>query len=628
MSQPVIKEIQLPKKAFTALDLKAWISSNYEKVTGSYIDNVFLLPSEKIFLIKLRTRGYGVIDLLLQPAVRVHFTEMKIVDKSSASPEVTRIRQLIRDKKIIDVRQVGFDRLLEIVLHDGFKIIVELLPRGELIITDEENVIRYSSEYREMKDRKISIGIPYQYPPLVGAMPSKSDCIGNPEVLKVFPRDLLLEARSRGNDLCVSLWNVISEAIEAGKGYIVYQDDKPVYFSPFRPTFLEKMGLVVTEMENLDKAIDVYFYKLMSELMVSVETRRLQEAIDKLAKTIESEKRRAEEYLEKAMEYKRMADSILLNREWVEEVLDCAKEEISKEGWESLIHKCKGIIKTQPNEGKITIKINDVEVVLDVRLTTKELVTQYYDQYKKYKQKHEKALQAIADLENKIKEQKIELEKRTSEVLMGFRKTYWYERYVWSFTRNKLLIIAGRDSQQNESLVRKYLEKNDLFFHADIQGAAATILKITPGVEPKTEDIHDASVIAACFSKAWKAGLASIDVFYVTGEQVSKTPPSGEYIVTGSFMIYGKKNYVKNVPLQLAFGVEIMEGYARFTIGSEDSVKQRGDLLGYLLPGENPPSKIAERIRKRLREVNYRYIPSQSEIEKLVPGPSKIKFIV
>jgi hypothetical protein len=93
-------------------------------------------------------------------------------------------------------------------------------------------------------------------------------------------------------------------------------------------------------------------------------------------------------------------------------------------------------------------------------------------------------------------------------------------------------------------------------------------------------------------------------------------------------MIYGKKNYVKNVPLQLAFGVEIMEGYARFTIGSEDSVKQRGDLLGYLVPGENPPSKTAERIRKRLREVNYRYIPSQSEIEKLVPGSSKIKFIV
>lgn len=629
MVQPIIKEIQLPKKAFTVIDLMAWISSNHDKLIGSYIDNVFLLPSEKIFLIKLRTRVHGISNLLLQPAVRVHFTEIKIEDKSTSSPELARIRQLIRDKKISNVRQVGFDRVLEVILHDGFKIIVELLPRGELVITDEKNTTRYSSEYKQMKDRKIAVGLPYQYPPLVSFMPSKNDCISNPDTLRVFPKDLLLEAKSRGNDLCENIENVIREAIEIKKGYIAYQDNKPVYFSSFKPTFLEKLGLVVTEKENFDKAADTYFTTLMSELIVFTETKKIEEAINKLAKTIENEKKKAEEYLEKAMEFKKMADIILLNRDFIDEVLHCARETIDTVGWEYIISRCKDISKAQPNEGKIIIRINDVDLVLDVRLTAKELASQYYDNYKKYKQKHDKAIQAIADLESKLKEQKLELEKKTSEALMSIRKTYWYERYIWSFTRNGLLIIAGRDAQQNESIVKKYLEKNDIFFHADIQGAAATILKVPPGYEPKPEDVYDASVIAACFSKAWKAGLASIDVFYVTGEQVSKTPPSGEYIVKGSFMIYGKKNYVKNVPLQLAFGVEYtQEGYARFTIGSEHSVKQRGDLLGYLLPGENPPSKISERIRKRLREINYRYIPSQTEIEKLVPGLSKIKFIV
>jgi len=42
----------------------------------------------------------------------------------------------------------------------------------------------------------------------------------------------------------------------------------------------------------------------------------------------------------------------------------------------------------------------------------------------------------------------------------------------------------------------------------------------------------------------------------VWGDQVSKTPQSGEYLVTGSFMIRGKKNYVH--PQRLELGVTVL----------------------------------------------------------------------
>ena len=46
------------------------------------------------------------------------------------------------------------------------------------------------------------------------------------------------------------------------------------------------------------------------------------------------------------------------------------------------------------------------------------------------------------------------------------------------------------------------------------------------------------------------------NAYWVWGDQVSKTPQSGEYLVTGSFMIRGKKNYIN--PQRLELGVTIM----------------------------------------------------------------------
>jgi hypothetical protein len=70
------------------------------------------------------------------------------------------------------------------------------------------------------------------------------------------------------------------------------------------------------------------------------------------------------------------------------------------------------------------------------------------------------------------------------------------------------------------------------------------------------------------------------NAYWVWGDQVSKTPQSGEYLVTGSFMIRGKKNYIN--PARLELGCTLMfkldddsivnhlnERKNRTTIGSE-----------------------------------------------------------
>jgi predicted ribosome quality control (RQC) complex YloA/Tae2 family protein len=41
------------------------------------------------------------------------------------------------------------------------------------------------------------------------------------------------------------------------------------------------------------------------------------------------------------------------------------------------------------------------------------------------------------------------------------RKVYWFEKFIWFISSENYLVIGGRDRQQNETLVKRYLKKGD-----------------------------------------------------------------------------------------------------------------------------------------------------------------------
>ncbi len=57
------------------------------------------------------------------------------------------------------------------------------------------------------------------------------------------------------------------------------------------------------------------------------------------------------------------------------------------------------------------------------------------------------------------------------------RKPHWFEKFNWFVTSENHLVLSGRDAQQNELLVKRYLRKDDLYVHADLHGAATTIVR-------------------------------------------------------------------------------------------------------------------------------------------------------
>jgi predicted ribosome quality control (RQC) complex YloA/Tae2 family protein len=194
-------------------------------------------------------------------------------------------------------------------------------------------------------------------------------------------------------------------------------------------------------------------------------------------------------------------------------------------------------------------------IALDIGKTVHENAARYYQRAKELRKKAQGADKAIEQTRREMAE--AGREKPPEKKVRIKREKKWYERYHW-FESGGFLVLAGRDAKQNEELVSKRLEDQDLFMHADIRGAPATVVK--NGLAAPESVLLEAAQFAASYSSAWKAGQRTVDVYAVEKSQVSKEA-SGEYLGKGSFVISGKRRWFKNVGLGLSLGVG-GEGFA------------------------------------------------------------------
>jgi len=196
-----------------------------------------------------------------------------------------------------------------------------------------------------------------------------------------------------------------------------------------------------------------------------------------------------------------------------------------------------------------------MEFDIDVRRSIPENAAGYYERAKKARRKLVGLEKAIADTERKLSEAAdIEVSEAAYEPIVS-RKKQWYEKFRWFFSSDGYLVVGGRDATSNEVLVKKHVNDGDLVFHASVHGAPFFIIKNERGGDVPESTLLEAARAAASYSSAWRNGQASCDVYQVEPHQVSKTPPAGEYLPKGAFMVYGTKNWYRNTPLGLAVGV-------------------------------------------------------------------------
>jgi len=238
-----------------------------------------------------------------------------------------------------------------------------------------------------------------------------------------------------------------------------------------------------------------------------------------------------------------------------------------------------------------------MRITLDLQKTVEENAQHYFELAKKARKKAKGAQEALAHTKELLLRERERTQQAIERSAHKKPEKHWYHKYRSSKTRNGHLLIAGQNAAANETLVKHHTDAGDLVFHTDMAGSPFTILK--PQGEITQEDLEDAAQLTACYSKAWGKGLASLEVFYVTPEQVTKQAQAGEYLPKGAFMIRGETTYI-NAPIALGIGVIEREGYIpEVFVASPQSCAINASKHVVIVPGDKKTSDVAKELKKR-----------------------------
>jgi len=643
------------KESMTSLDIAAVIKILEPRLIGSRLANIYEIE-KNVLLLKFKNSNAET-RLIVEPAKRIHATSYEIAEKKMPSPFVMGLRKHLRGAKLERISQVGFDRIVVLEFANGYKLYIELIPRGVIALVDENNTILQVSEQKKLKDRVIKIREKYVFPPLKSVHPEQLVADKLYEDYKLsnetnivrfivrqygMPPELVEEAVSRSGiskeavsredieKLVAEVKNVYREALQ-GKGYIV-QDElgMPITALPYKPHALEMYGgNKLVEYGDVNEAFDEYFKKVLEAIFVEKAIKEYEAEKAKLLESLRRAEENVKELNNKITKLKRVVEILSSNMAKLYEVYECVERVRNNYGWDYVLGNCPNVIDVEPGRGIVKINVEGTVVDYDIRLDPSKFVIELYKRVGELKKKRERTLKAIEELREKIEKLTVEIKRQTAKAKANIIRREWYEKYHWLFTSNWFLVIGGRDASQNESIVKKFLEDNDIFLHADIQGAPAVIL-FTKGKQVSERDIREAAVLAACYSKAWKLGMGAVEVYWVYGRQVSKSPPSGEYIRKGAFMVYGKRNYLGPIELKLALGISVEDNHPIVIVGPDYLVRKRSHIYAVLVPGDEDPSKVAKRLRSLFIskvDENIRDIVAGISVEELrlrLPGRSRI----
>jgi predicted ribosome quality control (RQC) complex YloA/Tae2 family protein len=281
--------------------------------------------------------------------------------------------------------------------------------------------------------------------------------------------------------------------------------------------------------------------------------------------------------------------------------------------------------------GILTIELDGMLVALDMKLGIPQNAQMYYQRAKKIRKKLEGASRALEQTKKEIeKARSLKIEPDNAPQRRIRQRKHWYDRFRYFISSEGFLVIGGRDASTNEEIVKKHMESRDIFLHTQEHGSPAVVIK-TSGKEVHSSTLAEAAQFAVSYSSVWKAGRYEGDCYWVRPEQVSKTPPTGEYLPKGSFIIREKRNYMR-VPVGVSIGIEINDE-TKVIGGPSSAIKQMSKYIVEIEPGELDRNQVAKELSKIfLQEADdkdkllIKSIASPDSILKfLPPGKSKVK---
>ncbi len=631
-------------------------------LTGARVDKSFQ-PTKDIVVMRFHVAGTGRVDLVMQCGSRIHTSKYPLENPTNPPTFPMLLRKRVKGAHVVSVTQHNFDRVVEIKVKKDkyYTIVVELFDKGNIILLDEENNIILPLKRKHWSTRDISSKKEYIFPEERGINPIN---VSEDEFKKIFietesdvVRTLAIngfgslyaeEIIERANEITEINKNTSNEDLTSEQLSALYkslndlfdilknEEYKPQIVKDGRkedvlPLDLVKYeGFEKTYYENFNEACDEFYSKKVNSDIKDVKERAWNKKVNKFEKRLRMQEETLDNFNKTIETSQYKGELIYSNYTTIENLINVVNSAISKDysfkEIGKILKKAKddGMEEAQLFEsidkmGILTLKIEDTSITIDPKLSIPENAESYYEKAKKAKKKTKGAIIAIENTKKQLEKIKSKKELAMENISIPKKREKknlkWYEKLRWFITSDNTLVVAGRDAGTNEAVVKKYLDNNDIYLHADIHGASSTVIKL----ESKSLNdtiLKESGEFAASFSSAWTKGFNTQDVFWVYPDQVSKTPEAGEFLAKGSFVIRGNRNYIRSAKVKIAIGIVDYEG-KRIMAGPVEALEAHCENYVVLKPGYTKKEAIAKKI---LHEINEDELISLDDIIRVLPS--------
>lgn len=361
--------------------------------------------------------------------------------------------------------------------------------------------------------------------------------------------------------------------------------DHNIEYNPY--LFAQHQDQLYKEFETFDAAVDE-FYSTFESQKIDVKTMQQErDALKKLSNVKKDHEKRLDDLTKTQVFDKHRADLITGNQALVDNAILAIRSAIANQlPWNEIqnlvkaaqgnkdpVASCIRQLKLEKNHMSLYLtdpyvgdeddenddneRLAPLTIDIDLGISAYANATRYYDQKRNAAKKQQRTIEsstkALKSAEIKTKQTLKEM--RNISTISKARKTFWFEKFYWFISTENFLVIGGRDQQQNELIVKRYMRATDIYVHAEIQGASSVVIRNPTGTDVPPKTLLEAGTMAISYSVAWDAKVVT-SAYWVRSNQVSKTAPTGEYLGTGSFMIRGKKNFLP--PCHLILGLSFL----------------------------------------------------------------------
>lgn len=600
--------------------------------------------------------------LLIESSTKFYLlNDFKAVNDAPSSFS-SKLRKHINGKRIDLFRQLNCDRVIDIKFgtdyHEknyySFHLICEFYASGNIILTDHNYLIMtlihpftYKAEDSKLsidEDIKVKVGNIYPFDiattsvsltneSIIESMKDEIKNIGKKIKLKQFMMKLPLIMYSPNvlehilfkvglspntkidsdtnieniftNEIinnCISEINELFN-LKTFNGYTIDNSFVPFLYEQYQKENITKYNTfsdaVTTHFSNIDK---------FETKEVKIEKEK-NEKISRQKKVLQNINQQIDGLKEKTQKTELMIENIELDVERLQEFMEfvvenvytkCLPQDVKFDNLQLLEYK--------KHLNQIKFIFNEVEYTWDTKISAYANLNSSFKNMKQTKEKIKKAESALDIAEKNNRKRSDDNNNVLPNIQLKDKKDHWFEQFNWFITSDGLLFVSGKTSNQNEIIVKKYLNDNDLYFHSDVFGSGSGVLKNNGRIklEEYGKSIEEAGNFLICHTKAWKDNSPDKS-YWVYKDQVSKTPETGEYNVKGAFIIRGTKNYVNANKMELGLGILFK------TIDKEELQTECKDNIEYAVPVVGTYGSLSK------FKFKVKIIPGTQKIKKVFP---------